>query len=67
MSAAWQPNQDVETSLRQAVDALGQHGTDEHRTLSPNDLEVAMLDRTRSRRLFHRLEGDQLAHLLPGA
>ncbi len=42
MSAAWQPNQDLETSLRQAVNALGQHGTDERRTLSPDDLEVAI-------------------------
>jgi len=66
MSAAWQPNQDLETSLRQAVNALGQHGTDERRTLSPDDLEVAILDRTRPRRLFHRLEGDSLADLLPG-
>ncbi|HBF27122.1 MAG TPA: proteasome subunit alpha, partial [Actinobacteria bacterium] len=44
-----------------------QHGTDERRTLSPDDLEVAILDRTRPRRLFHRLEGDDLADLLRSA
>ena len=67
MSTAWQPNQDLTTSLRQAVDALGQHGTDEHRSLTADDLEVAILDRTRPRRLFHRLEGDDLADLLHSA
>ena len=67
MSAVWQPNQDLGTSLHQAVTALGQHGTDEHRSLSADDLEVAILDRTRPRRLFHRLEGDELADLLLSA
>ena len=67
MSAVWQSNQDLGTSLHQAVTALGQHGTDEHRSLSADDLEVAILDRTRPRRLFHRLEGDELADLLLSA
>src|SRR6056300_1728727 len=52
LSAAWQPGQELATSLRQAVHALGEHGTEEARQISATDLEVAILDRTRSRRAF---------------
>jgi proteasome alpha subunit len=64
LSAAWQPGQELATSLRQAVHALGEHGTEETRQISATDLEVAILDRTRSRRAFRRIEGTELAELL---
>jgi proteasome alpha subunit len=66
MSAAWHANQDLGTSLRQAVHALGQHGTEEPRDLTADDLEVAVLDRTRPRRKFRRIEGSELASILSG-
>jgi len=57
-------------ALRTAVAALGRDGT-ETRELSPTQLEVAVLDRSRQRdRKFRRLVGAQLARLLadePGA
>jgi proteasome alpha subunit len=57
-------------ALRTAVAALGRDGT-ETRELSPTQLEVAVLDRSRKRdRKFRRLVGAQLARLLadePGA
>ncbi|HEV2636595.1 MAG TPA: proteasome subunit alpha [Actinocrinis sp.] len=56
--------------LRVAVDALGRDGT-EPRTIAPNQLEVAVLDRNRKQeRKFRRVTGAQLARLLsdePGA
>lgn len=64
MSASWQAGQDLGTSLRQAVHALGEHGTEEARTLSADDLEAAVLDRTRPRRTFRRIEGAELTDLL---
>lgn len=64
LSAAWQAGQDLGTSLRQAVHALGEHGTEEARTLTAADLEVAILDRTRPRRTFRRIEGTELEGLL---
>jgi proteasome alpha subunit len=59
-------------ALRTAVDALGRDGNGgETRELSPTQLEVAVLDRSRQRdRKFRRLAGAQLARLLadePGA
>jgi proteasome alpha subunit len=64
LSAAWQAGQDLGTSLRQAVHALGEHGTEEARTLTAADLEVAILDRARPRRTFRRIEGTELEALL---
>jgi len=64
LSAAWQAGQDLSTSLRQAVDALGEHGTEETRTLTEGDLEVAILDRSRPRRTFRRIDNSELAGLL---
>ena len=66
MSAAWGPDQGLGTSLRQAVHALGQHGTEEPRELAADDLEVAILDRRRSRRTFRRIEGAELSAILSG-
>lgn len=64
LSAAWSTGQDLTTSLRQAVHALGAHGTEEARELSPGDLEVAVLERNRPRRAFRRIEGSELNGLL---
>lgn len=51
--------------LKLAVAALGQTGTDgEIRTISADDLEAAVLDRTRPRRAFKRLVGAHLEGLL---
>ena len=66
LSASWHPGQDLGTSLRQAVHALGEHGTEEARTLGAADLEVAILDRQRPRRTFRRIEGTELESLLTG-
>lgn len=66
LSAAWQAGQDLGTSLRQAVHALGEHGTEEARTLTASDLEVAILDRARPRRTFRRIENAELEGLLTG-
>jgi proteasome alpha subunit len=53
-------------ALRLAVDALGHDGNGvEPRRLEPDQIEVAVLDRTRSQqRKFKRIDGDQLARLL---
>src|SRR5689334_15596723 len=49
-----------------AVKALGQSGT-ENRTIDAGDLEVAVLERTRSQpRKFRRLNGDSLSGMLAG-
>ena len=54
----------LETVLNAAVDALGRDGS-EPRTLAPNQLEVAVLDRTRPQvRKFRRIAGPALARLL---
>jgi proteasome alpha subunit len=55
-------------ALRLAVDVLGTPGEDggEPRALGPDQLEVAVLDRTRPRRAFRRLTGDALQVQLSG-
>jgi proteasome alpha subunit len=58
-----QPTPDLSTALAAATGALA--GPD--RTLSPTDLEVALLDRVGSRRCFRRLDDVAVAALLPGA
>lgn len=60
----WQPDQGLGRVLRMAVAALAEHGGQGPRTLSENQLEVAILDRTRPRRAFRRVVGDELAGLL---
>jgi proteasome alpha subunit len=47
-----------------AVDALAEHGGQGPRTLDEKQLEVAVLERTRPRRAFRRIVGEQLASLL---
>jgi proteasome alpha subunit len=54
---------DLAEGLRLAVDVLGAGGG-EQRTLGPSQLEVAVLDRTKPRRKFRRLQRAQLEQLL---
>ena len=60
LAAAWEPELDQQGALRATATALS--GPD--RTLAAPDLEVAVLDRGNGRRLFRRLEGDELTELL---
>ncbi|MET3963856.1 proteasome alpha subunit [Marmoricola sp. OAE513] len=57
----------LDAAIRLAVAALGQ-GAAEQRTIPADDLEVAVLDRTRTQqRKFRRLDGDSLQGLLADA
>jgi proteasome alpha subunit len=64
----WTEGMELGAALRLAVELLGStsEGTngDEVRTLTPAQLEVAVLDRDRPRRKFRRLQGSALADLL---
>jgi proteasome alpha subunit len=62
----YQPGLSLAEALALAVDALGSDTeAPEPRTFAATQLEVAVLDRTRERRLFKRITGDRLADLLP--
>jgi proteasome alpha subunit len=61
MDEAWSPTLDLQGALHAAVGALA--GPD--RTLTADDLEVAVLDRTADRRAFRRIERDDLPAYLP--
>ena len=64
LESSYEENAALETVLNAAVDALGRDGT-EPRTLAPNQLEVAVLDRNRSQvRKFRRITGPALSRLL---
>jgi proteasome alpha subunit len=57
----------LETALRLAVTVLAEHGAAEARTLGPELLEVAVLDRTRPAvRKFRRISDERLGQLLGG-
>lgn len=62
----WTSGQDLESVLRVAVDALSIDPQDSsvQRTLEPAQLEVAVLDRHRDRRLFRRINEPLLTQLL---
>ena len=57
----YQAGASLEDSLQLGVRALS---VTQNKTLSERDLEVAVLDRTKTRRKFRRLAGDTLAQLL---
>lgn len=59
----WQEGLDLQGALEAAVTALA--GPD--RALGPDELEVALLERTSRRRAFRRVEHDELVALLPAA
>jgi len=63
LGAAWSEGLDLAAALGAAVDALA--GPD--RDLTPDDLEVAVLERTDRRRAFRRIEGPELDILLPSS
>jgi proteasome alpha subunit len=65
----WTEGMEIGAALRLAVELLGSTpeggaGGEEQRTLTPAQLEVAVLDRARPRRKFRRLQGQALADLL---
>ena len=61
------PSLSLDAAVTLAVKALGESGT-ESRTIPAGDLEVAVLDRTRSQqRKFRRLDGDSLSGMLADA
>ncbi len=62
MGSTWQAGSGVGDALGAAVGALA--GPD--RTLGPDELEVAVLDRRNGRRTFRRIEDEELAALLGG-
>lgn len=62
----WRPDLTLREALTMAVAALAEHGGQGPRTLEEKQLEVAILDRTRPRRAFRRLVGQELAGLLNG-
>jgi proteasome alpha subunit len=64
----YQPGLGLTEALAMAVDALGSDtDAEEPRLFTAAQLEVAVLDRTRDRRLFKRITGQRLADLLPAA
>ena len=60
----WQPDLSLRQALQMAVAALAEHGGQGPRTLDEKQLEVAVLDRTRPRRAFKRITGEELKRLL---
>ena len=55
---------DLPTAIRAAVKALGTAGENPPRTLTPDQVEVAILDRHRTGRTFRRVVGRALEALL---
>jgi proteasome alpha subunit len=68
MRSSYAPGMQLQDALAAAVTALGAVGADGGpRSLPAAQLEVAVLDRTRGKRKFRRLEGLALTQLLPDA
>ncbi|WP_420114268.1 proteasome subunit alpha [Pseudactinotalea sp.] len=63
----WRPGLTLAEALTLAVTALGTAEDSSVRPIEPAALEAAVLDRTRTRRAFRRLDGDALASLLTEA
>ncbi len=61
MDGAWQAAMSLDDGLHAAVGALA----GPERTLTADDLEVAVLARSNGRRAFHRIEGRELEELVP--
>jgi proteasome alpha subunit len=59
----YQPDADLAGALASCLAALA----GPERTIAPNDLEVAVLDRTTARRAFRRIEGTELEELVPSS
>lgn len=64
LTAEWREAMSLSEVVRLAVRLLGEHGEDQARTLDADQLEVAVLDRTRPRRTFSRISQVRVAELL---
>jgi len=64
LSTSWREGMTLIEALRLAVDLLGKHGGDDERNLGPGELEVALLERSKPRRTFSRINRERLAELL---
>jgi proteasome alpha subunit len=64
LQARWQPELSLSAALTLAVEMLAKDPSGTDRTLTPAQLEVAVLDRLRPRRAFRRLAGPLLEALL---
>ena len=64
LSERWVPGLPLDDCVRMATELLGRDGGGEPRTLTPGQLEVAVLDRARPRRTFKRLSSERLADIL---
>ena len=64
LSERWNAGMAFDDAVRLATELLGRDGGAEPRTLTPGQLEVAVLDRSRPRRTFKRISGDRLAEIL---
>jgi proteasome alpha subunit len=64
LSGQWHAGMGLSDAVRLAVGVLGSQPDGEDRVLAPAQLEVAVLDRTRTRRAFRRLAAPQVADLL---
>lgn len=64
LASDWKVEATLADALHRAVKALEQTGSDDARTLSAADLEVAVLDRHRPRRAFRRLENEEIRSVL---
>jgi proteasome alpha subunit len=60
----WRPGMGLAEAVQLAVRVLGSQPDGEDQVLEPNQLEVAVLDRTRQRRAFRRLPSAVVADLL---
>ena len=69
LKSTFQTGQSLGDALAFAVRGLGSVGASDggHRSLAANQLEVAVLDRTRGKRKFRRITGLALTELLPAA
>jgi proteasome alpha subunit len=64
LQARWEPEMSLSAALTLAVELLSKDPSGTDRTLTPAQLEVAVLDRLRPRRAFRRLAGPLLVALL---
>lgn len=62
----WRPGMSLVEAVRLAVAVLEEFGDETPRQLGASQLEVAVLDRTRPRRAFVRLDNGRLSALLSG-
>jgi len=64
LAEGWQDSMSLAAALRLAVAALSEFGDEEPRSLTASQLEVAVLDRSRPRRAFVRIDTPRLTSLL---